>query len=176
MFQDTLPINGIGLGINDKQVLANGGDKMVMLKMPKSKYLYAGATCACIVIFLVYFFCSMVAGFRKQNAWNASENASKCIDLIGACAWEIYDTGKHVWPERLSQLNNERRILDGPDPWGTQYRYERLNSGCVISSAGPDRIFGTGDDIVTAFTNDAVVTSRRVGSVTNFGKIGVPVF
>lgn len=35
----------------------------------------------------------------------------------------------------------------GPDPWGRHYRYEVVRDIPRISSAGPDRRFGTGDDL-----------------------------
>jgi hypothetical protein len=35
------------------------------------------------------------------------------------------------------------------DPWGSEYRYDReSNESFVLQSAGPDRVFGTGDDLV----------------------------
>ncbi|HEX4452173.1 MAG TPA: hypothetical protein VH143_14955 [Kofleriaceae bacterium] len=36
------------------------------------------------------------------------------------------------------------RVLD---PWGTPYRMTPSGQGFAISSAGPDRIFGTADDV-----------------------------
>jgi hypothetical protein len=33
------------------------------------------------------------------------------------------------------------------DPWGTPYRYTKLLIGCLLTCAGPDRQFGTEDDI-----------------------------
>lgn len=38
------------------------------------------------------------------------------------------------------------------DAWGTKFRYERLSdSSFRLRSAGPDRVFDTGDDIVKDF-------------------------
>jgi len=33
------------------------------------------------------------------------------------------------------------------DPWGTPYRYRTTGTNIVVNSAGPDRTFGTADDI-----------------------------
>lgn len=34
-----------------------------------------------------------------------------------------------------------------PDPWNTPFRYELTNGQVIVTSAGPDKIFGTKDDI-----------------------------
>ncbi len=41
----------------------------------------------------------------------------------------------HVWPTHVI------------DPWGTPYRLTPSGHGYAISSAGPDRVFGTADDV-----------------------------
>lgn len=49
----------------------------------------------------------------------------------------------------LAQLNSERyldRGISGVDPWGTEYRISCTNEEVTVSSAGPDRRWGTGDD------------------------------
>lgn len=51
-------------------------------------------------------------------------------------------------PERLEQAFSYRELLD---PWGTQIGYEivQWQTGELrLLSAGPDRIFGTSDDLV----------------------------
>src|SRR5512136_590338 len=53
-------------------------------------------------------------------------------------------------PESLDALRRFHPTAGSlPDAWGTKIRYERLSdSSFRLRSAGPDRIFDTGDDIV----------------------------
>jgi len=128
----------------------------------------------CIIcLFLVFgsVLYSVVIDLRKHNVWQASVETSRRIDSFGHAVWAFYGLVDGKWPASLEQVKryNDSFNADENDWWSTAYRYESYSNGCVISSAGPDQIFGTGDDIVTVFTNGDVVLSRRVGSVTNFG-------
>ena len=56
-----------------------------------------------------------------------------------------------------------RRAL-AADPWGTPYAYAERGSGYsgyTLTSAGPDRKFGTGDDVTTTVPQVAPMTARR---------------
>jgi len=56
-------------------------------------------------------------------------------------------------PESLDALRRFHPTAGSlPDAWGTKIRYERLSdSSFRLRSAGPDRIFDNGDDIVKDF-------------------------
>jgi hypothetical protein len=56
-------------------------------------------------------------------------------------------------PETLDALRRFHPTAGAlPDAWGTRIRYERLSdSSFRLSSAGPDKTFDTGDDIVKDF-------------------------
>ena|ERR1039458_2403753 len=70
------------------------------------------------------------------------------------------------YPSSLDQV----RIKDPRwkiDPWGTPFRYQLLTNGCVLSSAGPDRQFGTADDIVRRLTWDEIQGLNEQNGNTN---------
>ncbi|MGZ5513746.1 MAG: hypothetical protein ACXW2O_01370 [Candidatus Aminicenantales bacterium] len=56
-------------------------------------------------------------------------------------------------PESLDALRRFHPTAGSlPDAWGTKIRYERLSdSSFRLRSAGPDRVFDNGDDIVKDF-------------------------
>jgi hypothetical protein len=137
------------------------------------RWRLVGICCATVFALLLFMFVSLVFEFRKRNTEALSYDASHRIDLFGVAAAE-HEKEHHSWPESLAELNTPRWSADRPDPWGMRYRYEQLDDGCRISSAGPDRTFDTGDDIVTVFRKGGVVTSRQVGILKAGGKIGVP--
>ena len=59
------------------------------------------------------------------------------------------DNPRHMAFLSLSQnqMNADREMID---EWGTPFRIDRQRkSGVQIISAGPDKVFGTADDIVT---------------------------
>jgi hypothetical protein len=58
---------------------------------------------------------------------------------------QAYARDHGVLPERLSILGAE---ISRPDEWGTAIRYEHTGAVLDLRSAGPDRRFGTTDDIV----------------------------
>jgi type II secretion system protein G len=81
-------------------------------------------------------------------------------------AIEKYHSDTGVYPEEQQGLNALRTDPHVPnwrgpyvwvrpvDPWLVAYRYQRPdNTSYIISSAGPDQVFGSADDIVVEYTN-----------------------
>lgn len=79
--------------------------------------------------------------------------------LRKAAAAQLKAEIKHA-RKQIDEIIEHRKEEDfaehkfGTDPWGTEYRVEIVESeekvfkGCVVSSAGPDKVFHTTDDIV----------------------------
>jgi hypothetical protein len=51
-------------------------------------------------------------------------------------------------PSRLSEVTPYMPQLSTFDPWGMAYRFDCNGKQLTVSSAGPDRTYGTTDDIV----------------------------
>lgn len=106
------------------------------------------------------------AGSRPDLVRKAEvEEARGIIDLMVAAATG-YCKRFGEYPRSVDRMVRYSRTLDRragcavphnlpADPWGTPYRYERVNGAPSPRSAGPDRRFGTGDDVVLPSAGDA---------------------
>jgi hypothetical protein len=84
-----------------------------------------------------------LAYFMKYN------RVPPCVDNQKLTAALTGDNSQHIAFISLSkdELNSDKEMLD---PWGTPYQvHPQGGNGVQIISAGPDKIFGTPDDIVT---------------------------
>ena len=109
---------------------------------------------ACLVIGLVGLWSAdAVRAVRAQRNREAAEGVLRYVKRLGDVAAD-YHARHGQWPESLSDLMpREEAIL--PDPWGSPFRCQVRQNVCTVSSAGPDRVFGTEDDIVTVVTSSA---------------------
>ena len=92
----------------------------------------------------------------KAHIDKANETAARATVQSVSEAVTSYYIGKKKMPTSLSQLvegsDDEPPVLDGgegalEDPWGNELKYEVKGKRFVVTSAGPDREFGTEDDI-----------------------------
>ena len=73
--------------------------------------------------------------FHDRNGRFPSMLADVCDATMGGCVW----------------LDSPSHIVDG---WGIPVRYEPQESDYDLRSAGPDRRFGTGDDLVYSLAHE----------------------
>jgi type II secretion system protein G len=120
----------------------------------KSRYL------AGIAIAVVGAGCSSLQterdGFAEQDVLKATQDARSVALAIRL--FEL-DTGGYPTQEQgLASLFTNPGLggWSGPyletqeiplDPWDTPYQYEKTDSAFSVQSAGPDRQFGTSDDV-----------------------------
>ena len=90
---------------------------------------------ALFVISVLFFYFSGEAP-RKTRQAEASESLDNLRFLI-----EVYKVEHGIYPEGLE------RIGSTTDPWGRSYVYKANAEGFTLSSAGPDGVAGTADDI-----------------------------
>ena len=89
--------------------------------------------------------------FNQGRAMSSlSDSAEIAISAFGA-ACERFREEAYRYPDSLDELtqDNERFRVPESDPWGKKYLYivDHGTSKFYLISAGPDREFGTGDDI-----------------------------
>jgi hypothetical protein len=75
----------------------------------------------------------------------AMATISECGTLARMLASYERSTGKQ--PTSFTDLVgvvSEKPI--GPDPYGTEYKFEKVRNKYIVRSAGPDKKFGTEDD------------------------------
>ena len=97
--------------------------------------------------------CVAILACSRPEATPAQIKATK--DLMGmvagvAAAWRA-SPGHSVQCPTFDVLRAEHEIAatgPGPDPWGTDYRMTCEASSVTVTSAGPDKAFGTADDLV----------------------------
>ncbi len=65
------------------------------------------------------------------------------LDSVGEPDYQIRDLRAFVGS--VLEKNDERDVT--LDTWGTEYRHKIEGRSIRVSSAGPDKAFGTGDDI-----------------------------
>ena len=94
-------------------------------------------------------------GGRKREAEIASAKGS----IAGlSVSVDLYETDNGSLPESLNALItkgaeanwNGPYIRDGKlpvDPWGSAYQYTKKDNSYEIRSAGPDKSFGSADDV-----------------------------
>jgi len=97
----------------------------------------------------------VMVGFRGRGEKARIGAARASIDAIGT-AIRLYEVDCGRYPGALTALesNDGAPNWDGPyvekalvDPWGTPFQYSVQGNGYKISSAGPDKAFGSGDDL-----------------------------
>jgi hypothetical protein len=93
-----------------------------------------------------------VIGGHHGRPEHVAEATAKKYAYEAYTQWSMR-TGRHC-PSDLVDLNAYMNNQDTEDPWGREYRMRcrpptlaRRASGIVVVSAGPDRRFGTDDDI-----------------------------
>ena len=109
---------------------------------------------------VIGFFSSLILGLMVSIvACRSYSNQKKLIDVQSEIQ-EIQSAVENYWVRELS-FPTDLGVLVGPsnyfkstdkiiDPWGTRYRIETHDSSVfVIISAGPDKNFGTSDDITS---------------------------
>lgn len=133
---------------------------------------------------------------RPSTKWWLTALAAAVVGLLwaGSRATVIVDTEETLWPnprdregvhlrtlsaqlqayardhgtlpENLSVLST---AISRPDEWGTAIRYEHTGEILDVRSAGPDRRFGTSDDIVvrdgTTYASKRALYLERQDSV-----------
>jgi hypothetical protein len=88
----------------------------------------------------------MLAGCNKKFDHVRAEKTH--LRLIGS-AFGSYRVMADEYPENV-RAEGLVQFLDGKsldDEWETEIDYERTGTGYVVRSAGPDRAFGSNDDI-----------------------------
>ena len=99
---------------------------------------------ACILLplcFATYSFFDVFAD--KQEA------AGRRLDALSACLREHASANAGVYPGSITPCTNERDpFYSTKDLWGRPLLYIVQAEAFTISSAGPDGVFGTSDDIV----------------------------
>ena len=115
-----------------------------------------GALLVIIIAAAIYFFL-----FNKQaeKTLEVSEKGATAIQkarnsaqfanwshITQALSHYMNDNGSY--PDRLADLMPRYIPLERHlrDPWGTPVRYEKSDTGVILTSAGPDREFDTEDD------------------------------
>ena len=94
-------------------------------------------------------------GGRKREAEISSAKGSIAGISVGI---DLYETDNGQLPESLNNLitKGSENNWNGPymrdgkvpmDPWGTAYQYNKKENSYEIRSAGPDKSFGTTDDV-----------------------------
>ena len=66
---------------------------------------------------------------------------------------EFEKNSKHRYPKDFTTFMRENFRNDitkdsSMDPWGKSFHFESRHSGYQLSSAGPDGVFGNGDDVI----------------------------
>ncbi|MFN4244957.1 MAG: competence type IV pilus major pilin ComGC [Brevinematia bacterium] len=107
-----------------------------------------------IEILIVLAIIGILLTIAVPNLFKAEEAARKRateLEMRGIIA-SIYNyrLSTYSLPVSLKDLVNEGYIKSSAlvDEWGTDYKFEVKNNKVVITSAGPDKRFGTKDDIV----------------------------
>ena len=96
-------------------------------------------------ILLLLFAIPTVAGCNKFDHVVAERNHLRMVGL--AC--ENFEEMAKQYPENL-ETEGFAQFIEGEtleDEWGIEIKYELTESGYIVRSAGPDRTFGTIDDI-----------------------------
>lgn len=61
--------------------------------------------------------------------------------------WLTINPGVAGWAGPYIKVDKAFYLLHRYDRWGTPYRYEMVDGRPTVISAGPDKVFGTKDDI-----------------------------
>jgi hypothetical protein len=115
-------------------------------------YLGIGGILFSVLLYGGIFYFGFVA-----NTWPfAALKVREVPQLINMDAGQIalYKTQHGKLPEALADLGvpSEKKMFHTTDPWGTKFKYTKLGDDHFeLTSAGPDREFGTSDDITESF-------------------------
>ena len=114
-----------------------------------SKLIIAGIVAVVVIAFVA---------FSLHRAAQIEKAAEQC-----EAAAKLFDEDENF---------HQNAVLD-PDPWNTPLKIEvesnDLSATCKVTSAGPDKQFGTGDDISKSninFRPDAEAIGERVGTTS----------
>jgi hypothetical protein len=122
----------------------------------KIRGLFIGVILALIVVYAVYF---SKTGGKSNLKVMVDKYAEAKIDLTKvnlATLERIIEERTAVEGQAPADLKELQRSQPMPisavDAWGREIRYEKLSdSSFRLTSAGPDRKYGTGDDIVKEY-------------------------
>lgn len=91
-----------------------------------------------------------LAGRVDQARISAAKQSISAIES----AIDLYEMDNGRFPDSLQNLVDEskgqaylKKAEQLNDPWGTQFQYTKSVSSYSIVSAGPDKAFGTADDV-----------------------------
>ena len=113
-----------------------------------------------IEILLVVVIIGILAAVAIPNLVGSQEKALKNAAKQGVSVIESavarYEIDNGKLPDSLQNLVNKsgdmnvtyiRKAEGLKDPWGTEYQYSKQGYDFTVSSAGPDKNFGTEDDV-----------------------------
>ena len=103
-----------------------------------------------IFLFIGIGIIKFIYDIHQYTLQSPISNANKCMETL---AMEACYQGEQ-YPSSLDQIKTDPRLK--VDPWGTPFQYQLLSNGCSLACAGPDKKFGTADDIVRTFTWDSI--------------------
>ena len=84
---------------------------------------------------------------RSNATWERARSASRDeAFILNAAVSYRGDAGR--WPDRLEVLVPKYLREVRSDPWGRKYLVHQGPGGFAVVSSGPDREFGTADDLV----------------------------
>jgi len=122
----------------------------------KIKMSFISVAIVLIVVLLIFVF-FMKSGNEKngidagsgRQAIDKAKNVSAEVDISSIkSALSLYMSSNGYLPESLNQLTPRYLRRMPTDPWGRDFKYEKLNEReCAIISAGKDGIFNSSDDI-----------------------------
>jgi len=98
-----------------------------------------------LILFLTLGILLPVIGCKKFDHVQAERTHLRMVGL--AC--ESYALMANEYPDNL-QTERFPKFLDGgslDDQWGVEIKYQRTDDGYSVLSGGPDKEFGTIDDI-----------------------------
>lgn len=108
-----------------------------------------------LVVIIIGILASMVVPSFVGRAREARIKAAEGdISNLGT-ALELFELEQGAFPSSLGELlTSDKKYLRQTqvpvDPWGNAYTYSNMGDSYTLSSAGPDGVAGTGDDITSA--------------------------
>lgn len=100
-----------------------------------------------VLITLLTIFILIISAFvLAQDYFKKRDTANNCKQITAAL--KQYKQSRKEYPASLSELKNP--LLPQLDQWGNVFRYRTENGGThfILTSAGQDGKFNTGDDLV----------------------------
>lgn len=123
----------------------------------KIRGLVLGVLLAAVAAYFIFF--TKVADRKGGLEIMVDKYGEAKVDLAGADLESLgrvileYASGGEGLPASLEALRSFNPAASvRADPWGRRLRYEKLSEDSFrLTSAGPDGVFGTADDVVKAF-------------------------